>query len=253
MQGLLKRRLAAVRGRVERACARFDRDPSGVSILAVTKSVAPEVAVALREIGQEDLGENRIEGLDAKTRHFQHRGLAARWHFIGHLQRNKARRVVRQVDVIHSVDRMRLLDTLDRVASEEGRRPAVYLQVALVQGPQRSGFDPSEVPAALELAASLENLEVLGLMTMAVAPGATAPGPDDPAHPARRTFRALAALRDELPARAFRGGRARLSMGMSDDLEAAVAEGSDVVRIGTALYRGLDPASGRRDAPEVAS
>jgi len=230
----------AVRRRIDAAAARAGRAAGEVALLAVTKEVGPEVAAALAALGQADLGESRADELERKATALRARGLAPRWHFVGHLQRNKARRVVRVADEVHSVDDPELLAALARVAAEEGRRPRVWLQVKLWPEPAKSGFAPGEVRAAVLAARSLPSLELAGVM--AIAP-LLPPGAAEPA--AREVFGSLAALarelsRDPETARAFTGGRARTSMGMSGDLEVAVEQGSDLVRVGGALYQGLD-------------
>ena len=123
----------AVRARVAAACAAGGRAASAVRLLAVTKTVEPEQALALAELGCLDLGENRVPELERKVAWFGTRLPRVRWHFIGHLQRNKARRVVQLADEIHAVDSARLLATLVRVAEDLGRRPGLYLQVKLTK------------------------------------------------------------------------------------------------------------------------
>ena len=221
-----------------------------VVLVAVTKSVEPEVAAELVRLGQVDLGENRAPELERKAAHFAERaatpgggkGLAPRWHFIGHLQRNKARRVVRLAHSIHSVDSLALLETLQRVAGEEGRRPRIYLQVDVAGEDSKGGFDPAEVPAALERARACHALVTAGLMAMA-----PLAAPAERAANARATFAELARIAGELPRDAFEDGRPRLSMGMSADFELAIEEGADLVRVGSALF-----GSATHDAPEGA-
>ena len=216
--------------RVARVCREVGRDPQEIRLVAVTKTVAPEVAGALAELGCTDLGENRLAELERKHAWFAASGRTVRWHFVGHVQRNKARRVVRLADEIHSVDSRALLDTLARVAAEEGRRPGIYLQVKLTDEPTKSGLSLAELPQLLTAAAATE-LRCRGLMTMAplVAEG------DAPAA-ARATFERLAALAAKLPGSAFTDGRPLLSMGMSADFETAVRAGAHVLRIGSAFF-----------------
>jgi hypothetical protein len=230
----LRANLDGVRDRIAAAARAARRAPEDVRLVAVTKSVEPEVALALARLGQTDLGENRLEPFERKVAALHAAGVDARWHYVGHLQRNKARRVARLADVIHAVDTRALLDTLARVADEEGAAPGLYLQVKLADDEAKHGLAPAEV-RALVAAASERRQPLLGLMTMAPLPG---PGVDPGA--ARRVFDALAELARDLPAGAFAGGAPRLSMGMSGDLEDAVAAGATDVRIGTALFEGCD-------------
>jgi pyridoxal phosphate enzyme (YggS family) len=223
--------------RVESCLRDLGRDPAAVRIVAVTKEVPPPLAGDLLRLGSHDLGENRADGLEEKRRWFDEQGLQARWHFVGHLQRNKARRVLRLADEIHSVDSLELLDALQRIAPEEGRFPGVYLQVKLVDEPRKSGLDPRELH---ELCARAQAgpLPLLGLMTIA-------PLVDDPAaarRAARDVFQRAAALARELPGSAFHEGRPRLSMGMTQDFEEALAAGADVLRIGSAFFEGVEAA-----------
>jgi hypothetical protein len=203
--------------------------------VAVTKAVRAEVATALCEAGTADLGENRLPSLEQKAQELQRRGLAPRWHFLGHLQRNKARAVLRLAHEIHSVDSLRLLETLERLADEEDRRPGLYLQVQVVPEENKGGLAPEEVEAVAEHAARRGALPLLGLMAMA-----PLVLPEQQRAEARATFETLRALADRLPGGLFEGGAPRLSMGMSGDFELAILEGAHDVRVGTRLFEGLD-------------
>lgn len=235
MEDRLEKNRAAVQDRIARAAHSCGRDPGTILLVAVTKSVEPEVALALAHLGSLDLGENRVPELERKAAAFRERGVAARWHFIGHVQRNKARRVVREADVIHSVDSARLLTDLDRLAREESRRPAIFLQVKLTDEAAKSGAPVDELAALVEQARA-STLVLRGLMAMAPL-SSDAPGAG---RSTRSTFDALAQLASTLPAEAFEFGRPLLSMGMSGDFEDAVCAGADVLRIGSALFAGLE-------------
>jgi pyridoxal phosphate enzyme (YggS family) len=242
----LARNRQALLERLRGAALAAGRDPSSITVVAVTKTVAPDVAQLVRELGQVDLGENRLSGLQEKADCFAERRLDARWHFVGHLQTNKARAVLRLAHAIHSVDSLRLLDVLARLAAELGRSPEIYLEVKLSAEASKTGFAPDELPTALEHARALGR-PACGLMTLA--PLASAAPGEAGRRAARAVFERCADLARSLDARAFVGGRARLSMGMSGDLEEAVRAGADVVRVGTALFRGLErPARERRPA-----
>jgi pyridoxal phosphate enzyme (YggS family) len=174
--------------------------------------------------GLRAVGENRVqEGAEKRARS----SAAITWELIGHLQSNKARLAVRHFDRIQSADSEKLLEILDRIAGEAGKTQAVLLQVNAGLDPAKSGAEPDEAPRLLAAALAKANLRVDGLMTIA-------PLSDDP-DVARRTFANLRELRDRL-AVATGARLAELSMGMSGDLEAAVAEGSTIVRVGTALF-----------------
>ena len=168
----LRANLDAVRDRLARAASSAGRSAEEVRLLPVTKSVSPEVAAALVELLAEDgsgpleLAENRLEGLDRKRAAFEREGLEVCWHFIGHLQRNKARRVVRAVDVVHSVDSLRLAETLARVAEEEDRDLSIYLQVNCTGEEAKHGMAPDDLGAAIEVLRGTGRLQLLGLMAM---------------------------------------------------------------------------------------
>ncbi len=219
----LRANLGAVRARIEAACRRAGRDPGTVTLVAVTKSVGVPVVEALLELGQRDLGENRaVEGAERVA------GLRrpATWHFIGRLQTNKARKVLEAFQVLHSLDRHDLAGELEKRLSASGRVLPVYVQANVSGEASKSGWSPPELPDALaRVREACPHLRVEGLMTMA---------PEGPAGSARPHFRALR----EAAGRLGLGG---LSMGMSGDFEEAVEEGATIVRVGTALFEGLNP------------
>ena len=226
VRATLADRLAAVRGRIADAARRAGRDPAGVTLVAVTKTVPPAVAAIAAELGMLDLGENRPQALWAKAAAV----LAARWHLIGHLQRNKLDRTVPLVSLIHSVDSERLLDALDAFGRKRGESVPVLVEVNCSREEAKGGFRPEDIPALGDKLASLAGVVVRGLMTMA-------PYHDDP-ELCRAVFAELRGLRDELQART---GLALpdLSMGMSNDFEVGVEEGATFVRVGTTLFEGL--------------
>lgn len=244
MPASLEQNLRRTRQSVASYADAAGRGCEDVTLLAVTKSVGPETALALARLGQRDLGENRVPGLIEKHERFSREGVEVRWHFIGHIQRNKARKVVLHSDVIHSVDSIRLLETIGRVAAEESRRVEVYLEVKLSSEEEKHGLAPADLPAAVRASATeggeRTHVDLVGLMTMAARPRST----EDREAAASATFEELAGIARELEAnaelaRAFRGGRVRLSMGMSGDYGAAIAAGSNVVRIGSALFEDI--------------
>jgi hypothetical protein len=220
--------------RIATAARAAGRTPSEIELVAVTKGVGPEMAAELFELGCIDLGESRASALEEKHAVFLRSGRIARWHFVGHLQRNKARRVLRLVHAIHSVDSLALWETLARSAQEERRYPGLYLQVKLADEATKSGLAPAELGALIERARG-GPLPLLGLMVMA-------PLSADPLAAqrlARDVFEHANALARSLPGAAFAGGRVRLSMGMSADFEEAVRAGAHVVRVGGALFDGV--------------
>jgi hypothetical protein len=216
---------------MEGACRRAGRSPGSVALVAVTKTRSVEEVESAIESGIEDLGENRVQEADAKRGSLAgvrtSRGQAPRWHLVGHLQKNKAKRAVEIFDLIHSLDSVELGARLDQMASERSKRQPVLLQVDLAGEETKFGLAENELMPALERLESLSNLSVDGLMVLP-------PYLPDPEQ-ARPFFRRAR----ELGERARRSGLAlgrELSMGMSHDFEVAIEEGATYVRVGTALF-----------------
>jgi len=218
--------LARVKERIVGAALRAGRRPETVKLVGVTKTVdLPRIELAV-EAGLEILGENYVQEAQEKLRRFQGR---VRWHFIGRLQRNKAKYAVQLFDLIHTVDSLKLAEEIHRRAQALGRVIPVLIQVDLAAQETKGGVRPDEALALVTEAARLGNLRVLGLMTMP-------PYFSDPER-VRPYFRRLRELSEEIAA----GGHTEvemteLSMGMSGDLEVAVEEGATLVRVGTAIF-----------------
>lgn len=215
-------RLAGIHSRIREACAAAGRPAAEVLLLAVSKTFPAAAVKEAYEAGQLDFGESRQQEASPKIASLP---AAIRWHFIGGLQRNKARKVLEEFGTIHSVDSLRLAGHLDRIAGETGKHPDIYLEVNVAGEPSKAGFSPGEL---LENAAALTGLRALRIQGLMSIP------PDDPGE-ARRWFAATRALRDELRARTGLS-LPGLSMGMSGDFEQAILEGSTVVRVGSAIF-----------------
>ena len=218
-------RLESVRARIRAAAERVGRDPSTVRLIGASKTVPAGILVQAVRAGLADLGENRVQEAEAKApllRADLTDGAGPVWHLIGHLQSNKARKAVALFDWIHSVDSPRLADGLDRIAQELGRVPQVLIEVNTSGEASKEGVEPGDAAALIAHVAGLGSLRLAGLMTIGPLQG-------DP----RPAFRLLRRLRDEagLPERLV-----ELSMGMSGDFEAAIEEGSTMVRVGSALF-----------------
>lgn len=217
--------LPRVRERMAAAAESAGRPVDDVRLVAVTKGHPVDAVEAALDAGLEDLGENRVSELEGKAAAVGDRPV--RWHMIGHLQRRKAPRVVGVAHLVHSVDSPRLAERLSRVAAEAGVTVDGLAQVNTSGEDSKGGFDLDNALEAVHEAAELPHLRIRGLMTMA-------PFVDDEAV-LTDTFRRLRTVHDRLRAVSDRVGP-ELSMGMTNDLEIAIREGSTMVRIGTALF-----------------
>jgi pyridoxal phosphate enzyme (YggS family) len=226
----LRENLESVRSRIAGAARRSGRLPETVTLVAVTKGTGPEVLPGLVELGARDLGENFPQKLWAKVEALA--GLPVRWHLIGHLQGNKAKKTLPMVKMIHAVDTLKLLRSLDELAEGLDDPPQVCLQVNTSDEPAKHGWSPAAIVQDAEAIAACRNIPIVGLMTMS-ALGSTA-------ETARGSFVLLRSVRDDLRART---GLAleHLSMGMSNDFETAVEEGATLTRVGSALFEGVVP------------
>lgn len=224
----LAARFADVKVRVTAAAQNCGRDPREVTLIAISKTHPPSLVKSLVELGATDLGENRVQEAEEKIPEVGRS--AVRWHLVGHLQANKARRAVNLFDVIHSLDSIDLARRLDRLCGEEGRQSLpLLIQVDLGHEETKSGIDEHELPQLVEGLRSLERLKLIGLMTLP-------PFFDDPEQ-ARPYFRRLRELRDELARGGLFGDRGgELSMGMTNDFPVAIEEGATMVRVGTAIF-----------------
>ncbi|HPG70816.1 MAG TPA: YggS family pyridoxal phosphate-dependent enzyme [Syntrophales bacterium] len=222
----VRENILRIRERIAAAAARSGRDPSRVRLMGVTKAVGDDRILQAIEAGIDIIGENYVQ--EAK-RKIELMGKSVEWHFIGHLQSNKARYAVRLFDMIHSVNRVSLAEELNRRAAAAGVVCRVLVEVNLAGEESKSGAPPEEAPGLVRAVSQLANLSVRGLMTMA-------PWYEDP-EKARPCFAGLRRLRDRIDAEGIPNVTLReLSMGMTDDFEVAVEEGSTIVRIGRAIF-----------------
>jgi pyridoxal phosphate enzyme (YggS family) len=195
-----------------------------VDLLVVSKTWPPAVVREVYDAGHDLFGENKVQDALEKIPRLPP---GVRWHFIGHLQRNKVRKILPHVEALHGIDSLKLAAFTDRVASELGTRPEVYLEVNLGEEPSKNGFIPGVLRESAEDLLRLEHLEVVGLMCI--------PPASPEAGQTRGWFAQLRELRDEIECR--HGVRLpKLSMGMSHDYEVAIEEGSTIVRVGTAIF-----------------
>jgi hypothetical protein len=222
--------LDSVRARIADAARRSGRVGEDVTLVAVTKRHPPELVAPLVELGAADLGENYPQELWKKYEALA--GLPVRWHLIGHLQSNKAKKTSPMVRMIHAVDSLKLLQGLDELAGSLAAPPAVCLQVNTSGEAAKHGWSPEAILRDAEPIAACRRIPVVGLMTMAAL--------DTTAESARPSFVRLREVRDALR-RETGLELGHLSMGMSNDFETAIEEGSTLVRVGSALFEGVAP------------
>jgi hypothetical protein len=221
--------LRAVRSRIDQACADVGRDPAEITLIAVTKTFPADDIRLLAELGVGDIGENRDQ--EARDKHAACADLGLRWHFVGQLQRNKARSVAHYADVVHSIDRLSLVTALSTAAVGEARELTALVQISLAEDADadRGGVPPDLAAELAEAVVRAPGLRLGGVMGVA-------PPADDPDIAFARLARTAERIRDEHPDALI------VSAGMSGDLEQAIRHGATHVRVGTALL-------GHRAAP----
>lgn len=220
-------RLEEIRHRIAAACERVGRLPGGVELVGVSKGQPLDRLQAAWEAGLRVFGENRVQEAEEKAPHMPKE---LRWHLVGPLQSNKTKRAAALFSAIHSVDRVKIARRLDRDAAEAGRTLRCFLEVNLGEEEAKHGFSPSRLLREARSLPELEHLQIVGLMAI--------PPQTSTVEEARGWFRRLRQLRDELWSQPWwqSSEEGKLSMGMSGDFEAAIAEGATHVRVGTALF-----------------
>ncbi len=244
MKQILADNLKQIHNRIHQACHRARRNPSEVKIVAVTKYVEPEVVRALVELGQLDIGENKVQDLThraalaqewfpARPTDRSQPAIAPRWHMVGHLQRNKARALLPWVSLIHSVDSLRLAEELDAESEKIARKTDILMEINASGESSKQGVAVAAATHLAEQISTLTNLNLRGLMAM---------GPlTQDATPIRRAFDRVHELFEEIVTERICGPNFReLSLGMSNDFEHAIEFGATFVRIGTALFSGIE-------------
>jgi PLP dependent protein len=219
--------LRTIRDRIAAAARAAGRDPAAIRLLAVSKTFSADFVRDAYAAGQRDFGENKVQ--EALQKQEQTAELEIRWHLIGHLQSNKARKAATAFSAIHSIDSIELLQRIDAAAAEHGSAPEVLVQVDLAGETTKFGAPEADVPAIARAAAGCRAARLTGLMLLP-------PWFEDPEQ-ARPYFRRLRELRDRLIQQGIDAARlSELSMGMSHDFEVAIQEGATVVRVGTAIF-----------------
>ena len=226
--GDLAARFAHIRSQIVAAAGQCGRSADEVKLIAISKTHPPSAVKELIELGATDIGENRVQEAEAKIAEVGRDKV--RWHLVGHLQANKARRAVDLFDVIHSLDSIDLARRLDRLCLEKQRKSlSVLIQVDLGHEETKTGIEEAGLGELAETLGSLARLQLVGLMTLP-------PFFENPEH-SRPFFRRLRELRDDLADRGMFGDRkGELSMGMTHDFAVAIEEGATMVRIGTAIF-----------------
>jgi len=227
-------RLTEVRARIGAAARSAGRDPASVLLVAISKTFPIELVREAYAAGQRDFGENRVQ--EALDKIEAGRDLALRWHLVGHLQSNKARRAAQAFATIQSIDSLELLRRVDAAAADAGASPELLIQVDLADEATKFGLPPADVPALFDAASRLRAARVVGVMTLP-------PYPENP-EDSRPWFTRLRDLRDGWLAAGVPAAMLReLSMGMSGDFEVAIQEGATMVRVGTAIFGRRAPGS----------
>lgn len=222
----LENNLSAINFRINAAAARAGRDPDDIKLIGVTKTVDTERIKAAYNFGITDFGENRVQELCEKTDILD---INCKWHLIGHLQTNKVKYIIEKVSLIHSLDSLELAKEISRRAERAGRIIEVLVQVNVAGEDTKFGIRPEDATAFIKEVSRMGNIRVKGLMTIA-------PLSEDPEN-VRWVFAGLGKLRIDISRESIDNvNMDYLSMGMSNDFEVAIEEGSNMVRIGTAIF-----------------
>jgi pyridoxal phosphate enzyme (YggS family) len=223
----IKANLAAVRARIDAAARAAGRRSTDVRLVAVSKTFSVEAVRAAYDAGQRDFGENKVQ--EALQKIAASADLEIRWHLIGHLQSNKAKKAAGTFAAIHTIDSIDLLRRVDAAAAEQGAAPDILIQVDLAGEATKFGASETDVPAIARAAAECRAARLKGLMLI--------PPWSEDAERTRPYFARLRALRDQLVADGIDAASVgELSMGMSHDFEVAIQEGATLVRVGTAIF-----------------
>ncbi len=216
--------LARVREQIAQAAAKANRAVDEIELVAISKTHDAEKVRAAYEAGQSLFGESRVQEARAKIPELPSN---LRWHFVGHLQKNKIRHALPLFELFHSIDSLALAQEMSRIADEEGMHPRVLLEVNVAGEGSKFGFNPDSLHAEMEALLALNRLSIEGLMTI--------PPLASEAEASRKFFVQLREFRDQLQAK-FHVDLAQLSMGMTNDFTVAVEEGATLVRVGTAIF-----------------
>lgn len=222
--------LKDIHRRIQSACQRVGRDPEEIILVGVTKTVEADVMNEAYDFGVTDFGENRVQEILRKQPDIVGK---PKWHLIGHLQTNKVKQIIDKVDLIHSVDSMRLLEEIGSRAEQIGKTMEILIQLNIADEESKFGTEKGELEEMLAFVSRNNSLKVLGLMTIA-------PFTDDP-EDVRIVFKELKNIFDDIKTRAIQNVEMKyLSMGMTGDFEVAIEEGANIIRVGTGIFGARD-------------
>ena len=228
---IIKQNLDNLYKRINDACLRSGRNSDSVKLVVSTKYVDTLVTKILLENGLKEFGENRLQDAEEKIKHIDDDSIS--WHMFGHLQRNKVKKAIKIFDLIHSVESLRLAKEINKESIKLGKRTRILVEVNVSGEEAKYGLSPNEVIPFMNELNAMEGLQVEGLMTMA-------PMVDDQ-EICRPFFKGLREMRDKINESGLENIKMNyLSMGMTLDFEAAIEEGSNLIRVGTAIYKGID-------------
>lgn len=219
-----------IHSRIDQACLRVGRDPAEITLIAVTKTVEPDMMKIAQRYGIQHFGENRVQEILRKQPQIEE---PVTWHLIGHLQTNKVKQIIDKVDLIHSVDSERLIDEISLRATQAGITAKVLLQLNIAEEESKFGIEANHIESLIQYAASKKGIKVCGLMTIG-------PFTDDP-EDVRIVFKELKKLYERFKTTDLQNIEMQyLSMGMTGDFEVAIEEGSNMIRVGTGIFGARD-------------
>lgn len=227
---LIEESLKRLKSRIDEACLRVGRDPEEITLIAVTKTVEPDMMKTAQACGIKHFGENRVQEILRKQPQIVD---PITWHLIGHLQTNKVKQIIGRVDLIHSVDSERLIDEISLRATQAGIEAKILLQLNIAEEASKFGIETEQIESLIHYASGKEGIRVCGLMTIG-------PFTDDP-EDVRIVFKELKKLYDHFKTANLQNIEMQyLSMGMTGDFEVAIEEGSNMIRVGTGIFGARD-------------
>ncbi|MBI2560009.1 MAG: YggS family pyridoxal phosphate-dependent enzyme [Planctomycetes bacterium] len=227
---MIAQNLFALQARIKDACLRSTRTENTIKLVVAVKTVDASTVRALYELGISEIGENKVQDAEDKEKALS--DLNIHWHMFGHLQRNKVKRALSLFELIHSVESVRLAEEISKESIKQGKRTDILVEANISGESTKFGIKEAEAIPFIKQISHLEGIRILGLMTMA-------PIVDDP-ELCRSVFRGLKELNDKITAEGIKNVEMKyLSMGMTQDFEVAIEEGANLIRVGTAIFKGI--------------